>query len=132
MNNRQLAEEVAQLLATQPGFTIDANGKPLASGYTVGGVLQLQEHALAIYSQPRNPAELQALEDELAGKFEELGELLSENHLGGWRDGGSLVLDLVTVTRNRKQASELAKSRGQLAYGEIREYQYAKEWKTNL
>jgi heptaprenylglyceryl phosphate synthase len=127
-----LAREAAQLLATQPGFTIDKNGEPLAEGYVIGGQLKREDHALAIFSQPTNATELAALADAVEAKLGEISNYLEEgSYLGGWRDGESVVLDLVTVTRNRREAAQLAKARGQLAYGEITSYQYAKEWRAN-
>lgn len=130
MKIRELARETAQLLATQPGFTIDQHGEPLDNGYTVGGELIEQDHALAIFEQPANSVELKALEDALASKLEEIATYLEQgSYLGGWRDGESLVLDLVTVTDNQEQAANLAIQRGQLAYGQIKQYQYLTEWK---
>lgn len=130
MKISELARETAQLLATQPGFTISKDGEPLESGYTVGGQLTLEDHALAIYEQPRNREELTALEDAIEAKLSQIADYLeSGSYLGGWREGESLILDLVTVTRNRKQAAELASQRGQLAYGQVKQYQYLTEWR---
>jgi hypothetical protein len=131
MKTRELARQAARLLASQPGFTIDKNGEPLAKGYAIGGELKQEDHAMAIYSQPTNAIELAALEDALEAKLNEIsGYLEAGSYLGGWRDGESLVLDLVTVTNNRKAAADLARSRGQLAYGAITNYNY-QEWRIN-
>lgn len=132
MMTKELAREVAQLLATQPGFTIDKDGEPLSHGYTVGGLRQDAGDALARFEQPINRAQLDALSDAIEQTLNEIGDLLKDGaYLGGWKNDGELVLDLVTVTRGPKRAAQLAMERNQIAYGQINNYQYVREWRVN-
>lgn len=130
MKISDLARETARLLATQPGFTIDAEGNPLPRGYTVGGLKRDAGDALARYDQPTNPVELDALTAAVEESLAAAESLLREGaFIGGWHRDNELVLDLVTVTRGQKRAAQLAVERGQVAYGQIDNYQYVNEWK---
>ena len=128
MKIKELSREVARLLATQDGFTIDNQGDPLPQGYTVGGLKREDGDALAHYLQPSNKAELAALEAEIGKLLDTAADLLSNGaFIGGWRNGDTLALDLVTVTRGYKKAAQLAKEREQIAFGEIASYRYVNE-----
>ena len=132
MTKRELARQLARLLATQPGFTVDANGNPLARGFTVGGLKRDAGDALARFSQPTNPVELDALTAAVAETLDAVTDLLQDGaYVGGWHQDGDLVLDLVTVTRGQKRAARLALERQQLAYGQIDNYQYVNEWRVS-
>lgn len=132
MKNKDLAREVAQLLATQPGFTITAAGEPVPYGFTVGGLRRERGDALARFPQPTNRAQLDALTHAIEATLSNVTDLLRDGaYLGGWRENNELVLDLVTVTRGQKRAAKLAMEREQLAYGQIENYQYVREWRVN-
>lgn len=132
MKTSELAREVAQLLATQPGFTVSATGEPVPAGFTVGGLKRNDGDALARYPQPTNRAQLDALTHAIEATLNTAIDLLRDGaYIGGWRANNELVLDLVTVTRGQKRAERLARERQQLAYGQIEGYQYTKEWRVN-
>jgi len=130
MDKRELARQLARLVATQPGFTVDADGNPVARGYTVGGLKRTDGDAAAYYAQPTSPAELAALESDLERLLDSAAsDIANGAYIGGWRNGDQIAVDLVTVTRGLNRAIQLAKERQQLAFGQIDNYLYVKEWK---
>lgn len=125
---RELAERVTALLASQDGFTLTATGRPLQSGYVVGGLVRREGDALAKLPQPHTPAEYEALELQTAALIAQHAQLIEQGAaLGGWRQGESVSLDLVTTHTDRQAAALAARDRAQLAFGRLEAYRYAEE-----
>ena len=128
MKTKQLAEMVTALIASQDGFTITADGKPLQRGYVVGGLVRRDSDALAKLKQPTSAADYQELEKLTAQLIEQHRELIEQGAaLGGWRQGNTISLDLVTIHDSGRQAAKVARQRDQVALGIIEGYRYAGE-----
>ena len=126
----ELAAQAAALLASQEGFTLTAEGTPLESGYVVGGLVRAEGHALAQLEQPHTAADYAALVDRVTDTLERHRAALEAQPgvaIGGWRQGDSLSLDLVTIHTSGRQAAKTALEREQLAYGRLEGYRYAEE-----
>lgn len=129
MTRKQLAALVTALVASQDGFTITGDGKPLQRGYVVGGLVRAEGDALAKIRQPKTPADYQETERRTA-------EILSKHRaaidagaaIGGWRQGDTVSLDLVTTHTSRKHAAAIAREREQLAFGYLSGYRYQREY----
>ena len=125
---KQLAQMVTALIASQDGFTITADGKPLQRGYVVGGLVREQDDALAKVKQPKSAADYEELETITAQLIEQHRALLGQGAaLGGWRQGDSVSLDLVSTHDSGRRAARAAREREQLAFGIIEGYRYAGE-----
>jgi hypothetical protein len=128
MQTKQLAEMVSALMASQDGFTITADGKPLQRGYVVGGLVRRDGDALAKLKQPTSAADYQELTNTTAELIEQHRELIEQGAaLGGWRQGNTISLDLVTIHESGRQAAKVARQRDQIALGIIEGYRYAGE-----
>lgn len=124
----ELAAQAAALLASQDGFTLTADGTPLESGYVVGGLVRAEGHALAQLEQPHSAADYAALVDRVTDTLERHRAALETGAaIGGWRQGDSLSLDLVTIHTSGRQAAKTAREREQLAFGRLEGYRYAEE-----
>lgn len=128
MKTKQLAQMVTALIASQDGFTITADGKPLQRGYVVGGLVREQDDALAKVKQPKSAADYEELETITAQLIQQHRALLEQGAaLGGWRQGDSVSLDLVSTHDSGRRAARAAREREQLAFGIIEGYRYAGE-----
>ena len=128
MNSKQLAQMVTALIASQDGFTITAEGKPLQRGYVVGGLVREQDDALAKVKQPKSAADYEELTRQVEELIRENDYALQHDAMiGGWRQGDTISLDLVTAYDFEELAARIARQRGQVAYGIIKDYRYAEE-----
>lgn len=126
---KQLAQIVTALIASQDGFTITADGKPLERGFVVGGLLRApNSDSLAKLKQPKSAADYEELTKETQKLLTRYKYLLEQGvSVGGWRQGEEISLDLVTTYTDRAEAIEAAKHRHQIALGRIESYRYAEE-----
>jgi hypothetical protein len=124
----ELAERVTALLASQDGFTLTNDGRPLERGYVVGGLIRLEGDALAKLPQPHSAAEYEALERRTAEILERHRAAIETGAaIGGWRQGDTITLDLVTTHSSGRQAARAARDRQQVAFGYLDNYRYASE-----
>lgn len=126
---KQLAEMISNLIASQDGFTITPEGKPLERGFVVGGLLRTpNSDSLAKLKQPKSAADYEELTKETQKLLTRYKHLLQQGvSVGGWRQGEEISLDLVTTYSDRAEALEIARHRNQIALGRIEGYRYAEE-----
>lgn len=126
---KQLAEMITALAASQDGFTITPDGKPLERGYVVGGLLRAPDSdSLAKLKQPTSATDYEELTKQTQRILTRYKYLLEQGvMIGGWRQGEEISLDLVTTYTDRTEAEEVARHRYQIALGRIDGFRYAEE-----